>query len=105
MKQLVLFLLHFFWLCYTMKEKQTHSKKADTPKPHICKVAVNLFRSPDSILYQFKHTRCYIYMKSLASERTKPCPDSTLGSIRKPGFLCRSTGEGISMVLLYVGQD
>lgn len=101
MKQLVLFLLHFFWLCYTMKEKQMHSKKADTPRPHICKVAVELLRSPDSILYPFKHKCSYIYMKFLASERTKPCPDSTLGGIFKPRFLARSTGECLLDFALY----
>jgi len=85
-----------------MKEKQTHSKKADTPRPHICKAAVNLLRFPDSILYPFKHTCSYIYMQSLASERTKPCPDSTLGSICKPRFLGRSIGDSISLVLLYI---
>lgn len=41
-------------------------------------------------------------MKSLASESTKPCPDSTLGGIFKPRFLARSTGESVSLILLYI---
>lgn len=103
MKQLVLFLLHFFWLCYTMKEKQTHSEKADTPRPHICKVAVELLRCPDSILYPFKHRCFYIYIVSLLKVREKkPSADLTLGGIFKPTFLARSTGESISLVLLYI---
>lgn len=87
-KQLALFLLHFFWLCYTMKEKQTHSKSRHSQAPHL-QSAVQLFRSPDSILYLFKHRCFYIYMKTVASKGTKPSPDSSLEGVFKFRFFAR----------------
>lgn len=88
MKELALFLLHFFWLCYTMKKKQTHSKSRHSQAPHL-QSAVELFRSPDSILYLFKHRCFYIYMKTFARKGTKPSPDSTLEGIFKLKFFAR----------------
>lgn len=93
MKQLALFLLHFFWLCYTMKEKQTHSKSRHSQAPHLQSV-VELFRSPDSILYLFKHGCFYIYMKTLVNKGTKPSPDSTLEGILKFRFFARKHQRG-----------
>lgn len=59
-----------FLLIVLHHERKTNTfKKPDTPRPHICKVAVDLLRFPDFILYPFKHRRSYIHMTSFASER------------------------------------
>lgn len=104
MKQLALFLVHFFWLCYTVKEKQTHSKSRHSQAPHL-QSAVELFRSPDSILYLFKHRCFYIYMKALASKGTKPSPDSIWKVHSSLDFLLESTRYSVSLVLFYIGPN